>query len=136
MWNDLSEYIISNYDHAPKIVEVGVGSFPEVALKLSEQLKGDVVMTDIKPSHEGVIQDNICLPNLKIYEGASLIYSIRPPEELHQCLVDIAERTGADLIIKPLSTDYIDSKKDYKDSKKKFKLMNYKKTFFYRMRIK
>jgi len=124
MWNDFSEFIINNYGHAPKIVEVGVGGFLEVSLRLRELLKGDVVMTDIKPSHQGVIQDNICLSDLKIYEGASLIYSIRPPEELHPCLVEVARKIGADLIIKPLSTDCI-------NSKGKFKLMNYKKAVFY-----
>lgn len=124
MWNDLSRYIIGNYTHAPKIVEVGVGNFFPVAHELEEHLKINIVMTDIKPSHAGIIQDDICHPDLKIYKGAELIYSIRPPEELHPCLVEVAESTESDLIIKTLSTDSI-------NSKRKLILVNYKKAVFY-----
>ncbi len=124
MWNDLTQYIINNYNHTPKIVEVAVGNYLEVALDLRKHPKLNMVMTDIKPSHTRIIQDNICHPNLKIYKNASLIYSIRPPEELHPCLVEVAEKVESDLIIKPLSTDSI-------NSQRKFKLINYNKTFFY-----
>lgn len=126
MWNDFSEYIIGNYTHIHNIVEVGVGKFPRLARDLQEHLNLNIVMTDIKPSHEGIIQDDICHPHLKIYNDAELIYSIRPPEELHPCLVKVAEWAGSDLIIKTLSTDVI-------NSKRRFKLINYKKAFFYKM---
>jgi uncharacterized UPF0146 family protein len=126
MWSDFSRYIIGNYARASKIVEVGVGTFPRVARDLKEHLNLNIVMTDIKPSHEGIIQDDICHPHLKIYDGAELIYSIRPPEELHPCLVKVAELAGSDLIIKTLSTDVI-------NSKRKFKLINYEKAVFYKM---
>jgi uncharacterized protein len=126
MWSDLSQYIVDNYSKVSKIVEVGVGSFEMVALKLREQFKMDIITTDIKPSHEGIIQDDISRPDLKIYKGASLIYSVRPPEELHPFLVAVAERVGSDLIIKPLSTDSI-------NSERKMELINYKKAVFYKM---
>ena len=125
MWNDFSDYIIKNYDSATKIVEVGAGSFIEVALNLQRHLKMDIIMTDIKPSHEGILQDDIVNPNLKIYKDASLIYSIRPPEELQPYIVKVAEVVGADLIIKPLSTDFI-------NTDRKMKLINYKKAIFYK----
>jgi uncharacterized UPF0146 family protein len=86
-------------------------------------------MTDIKPSHTRIIQDDISFPNLKIYKNASLIYSIRLPEELHPDLVKVAEEVGSDLIIKPLSTDYI-------NSRRKMELINYNKTFFYILKKK
>jgi hypothetical protein len=124
MWNDFIQYIINNYNHAPKIVEVAVGNFLEVAFGLNKHLKLNIIMTDIKPSHTRIIQDDISLPNLKIYKNASLIYSIRPPEELHPHLIKVADKVGSDLIIKPLSTDYI-------NSQRKLELINYKKTFFY-----
>lgn len=124
MWSDFSRYIISNYTHAHKIVEVGVGKFPRVAWDLKKYLNLNIVMTDIKPSHKGIIQDDICYPNLKIYEDAELIYSIRPPEELHNCLVMVSDSIGSDLIIKPLSTDIINSNRE-------FKLVNYGKAVFY-----
>jgi uncharacterized protein len=77
MWKDFSEYIISNYKNASLIVEVGVGGFSKVALTLQEHLNMDIIMTDIKPSHENVVVDDITKPNLNIYRGASLIYSIQ-----------------------------------------------------------
>jgi uncharacterized UPF0146 family protein len=128
MWSDFSQYIITNYAHTDKIVEVGVGRFLEVALTLKKHLKVDIIMTDIKPFSEKadteILQDDICHPNLKIYKGASLIYSIRPPEELHIALVRVAEKVGSDLIIKTYSEDSI-------NTPKKMKLINYKKAIFY-----
>jgi len=124
MWNDFIEYIIKYYAQSTCIVEVGVGCFTFVARSLEEYLKVDIIMTDIKPCYEGIIQDDISHPNLKIYKNAGLIYSIRPPEELHHYLEDLAHEIGADLIIKPLSTDSVNTKKN-------MELVNYKKSFFY-----
>lgn len=127
MWSSLRDYIHSNYGPAGKIVEVGVGRFPLVALDLKEHLKLNIIVTDIIPSHDDIILDDICHPNLKIYKGAELIYSIRPPEELHPCLVRVAREVGSDLIIKPLSTDSINSREN-------FKLINHKKAVFYKLK--
>lgn len=93
-------------------------------------------MTDIKPYHKVIIEDDITRPDLKIYENSSLIYSIRPPTELHPFLIDVAITTGCDLIIKPLSTEFINISKSnltkLKD-KNKIELINYKKSNFYKM---
>ncbi|MCE5214296.1 MAG: hypothetical protein LLF83_06205 [Methanobacterium sp.] len=129
MWNSLSEYIIRNYGHAHKIVEVGVGRFPLVAYDLKEHLKFNIIMTDIKPSHEMIIKDDICHPDLKIYKDAELIYSIRPPEELQNCLEKVSNTIGSDLMIKPLSTDSL-------HIMGKMKLINYKKAVFYKSTLK
>ncbi len=125
MWKDFSEYIITNYKNASRIVEVGVGSFPGVALTLQKHLNMDIIMTDIKPYHPMVVVDDITNPDLDIYKGASLIYSIRPPEELQKSLKLVADEVGADLIIKPLSTEFI-------RPDKKIKLINYKTAIFYK----
>ena len=42
-YGDIAEYILNNYRN--KVVEVGVGSMPQVALALKDRL--DVVVTDI-----------------------------------------------------------------------------------------
>ena len=126
LWNDLADYIIKNYADASKIVEVGAGNFLKVALNLQRHLEMDIILADIKPSHKCIIKDDISDPNLKIYGNASLIYSIRPPEELQPYIMKLAETVGADLIIKPLSTDSI-------NTYRKMKLVNYKKTIFYKM---
>ena len=126
MWKDFSEYIITNYKDASLIVEVGVGGFPLVALTLKEHLNMDIIMTDIKPYHDDVVVDDITNPDLSIYDGAALIYSIRPPEELQNHIKRVAESVGADLIIKPLSTEFINQNNT-------MKLINYKKAIFYEM---
>jgi len=128
MWEDFAQYIINNYANADKIVEVGVGKFHKVALTLNENLNSSMVMTDIKPISKKVIQDDIVNPDLKIYEGSSLIYSIRPQPELQPHIIKLAENIGADVIIKPFSTEFINSNK--------MKLVNYKKATFYKISSK
>ncbi|MBI5681439.1 MAG: hypothetical protein HZC47_11145 [Methanobacterium sp.] len=128
MWEDLAQYIINNYANANKIVEVGVGNFHKVALTLKENLNSSIVMTDIKSISKEVIQDDISNPDLKIYEGSSLIYSIRPQPELQPHIIKLAENIGADVIIKPFSTEFINSNK--------MKLVNYKKATFYKISSK
>lgn len=122
MWNDFSEYIIANYGNASLIVEVGVGGFNMVASTLKEHLNLDIIMTDIKP-YADVTVDDITNPNLEIYRNADLIYSIRPPEELQSHIIQVAESVGADLIIKPLSTEFLVHDNG-------MKLINYKKSNF------
>ncbi len=124
MWKDLALYIINQCTPSDKVVEVGAGKFLEVADNLQKHSKMNIILTDIKPSHEGVIQDDITQPNLRIYDGASIIYSIRPPMELHQAIMDLAQSIGAILIIKPLTGDDI-------NTKQKMRLVNYEKTVFY-----
>jgi uncharacterized UPF0146 family protein len=125
MWEDLAQYIINNYSNANKIVEVGAGKFHKVASILKENLNSTIVMTDIKPSHGKIIKDDIVDPDLKIYAGSALIYSVRPQPELMPHLIIVAEKTGADLIIKPFSTDFVNSSK--------MELINYKKATFYKI---
>jgi uncharacterized protein len=129
MWEDLAQYIMENYTNTDKIVEVGVGNFHKVALILEEHFKIDIIMTDIKPSHSMIILDDIAHPNLKIYKDATLIYAIRPPPELQPHLLDVARKVGADLIIKPFSTELInlDTNMD------RMEMVNYKKATFYKM---
>lgn len=124
MWKDFSEYIITNYRDASKIVEVGVGNFPRIALTLQEHLNMDIIMTDIKPYHPKVTVDDINDPDLDIYSGASLIYSVRPPEELQKSIEIVADKVGADIILKPYLTESF-------TQNTKFKLINYKKAIFY-----
>lgn len=126
MWDDFSEYIIQHYAHADCVVEVGGGHFNQVAMNLQRRLKVNIIITDIKPCHKSIVQDDITHPDLKIYKEAQLIYSIRPPEELHPHLQRLAEEVGADLIIKTFSTDSL-------NTPRKMKLINYKKATFYQM---
>lgn len=106
----LSEYISEKY--RGKVVEVGIGNFSAVAELLAAN-NFYVVATDIVKRQVENIEfhvDDIRNPELKIYEGASLVYSIRPPPEIVGDIVKVAKMVGADCIIKPLYGDYFDGK--------------------------
>ncbi|MDI9623691.1 MAG: UPF0146 family protein [Methanothermobacter sp.] len=123
MWEDIASYIIQECNPNDKVVEVGVGRFFKVAEYLQEHSMIDLILTDIKPSHPHVIEDDITNPRLEIYKGARLIYSIRPPLELHKHLIKVAENVKAKLLIRPLSTEH--------PTIENMKLINYKRSFFY-----
>ena len=94
-YKDIAEYIINNYKN--KVVEVGIGSLPQVALLLKDKL--DVVATDINDQkYAGVrfCRDDIFKPDMGIYRNASLIYSIRPPIDLQDAIASTAKEAGAD----------------------------------------
>ena len=67
-------------------------------------------MTDIKPYHDQIVVDDITNPNLNIYRGCIvdlLNTSSRGTSEPHKRWLQ--NLVGADLIIKPLSTEFIKS---------------------------
>ena len=128
---NIIEYIVSNYRNSRKIVEVGVGRFPEIAIELKRKLpEAEILVTDINPhSLEQISKyysiktaiDDLISPNMWIYKSSDLIYSIRPPPEFQYYLLRIAETVKADLIIRlltnePLCIDH-----------PKHKIINYKK---------
>lgn len=112
----LTIWISKNYHGARKIVEIGVGSFPLVALSIKERLPNvDVVVTDTDEEKLNAIKgyhpelklhvelDDIISPRLQVYSGSSLIYSLRTPPELVPYIVKVAKVVGADTLIRPLS---------------------------------
>ena len=129
-YKDFVEFVINNYMDAEKIVEVGVGSRSEVLEELDKELNAQVIGTDIKTDDPNISIDDITNPSLEIYKGADLIYTLRLPIELHPYVEEVAKRSGSDLIIKPLSTEYV----NHKNMFKKVKLINYKTAFFYHFR--
>jgi uncharacterized UPF0146 family protein len=99
--------------------EIGIGHFPDVALALVR--KGlRVFATDTKQfSYRGlkVITDDIAEPEIALYEGVRLLYSLRPPPELIPYMKKLARRLPADLIIKPLASDHAGEQlMQYRDS--------------------
>lgn len=104
---DLIDFIAGRYDNA---VEIGIGHFPDVAFALLE--RGiSVFATDIQVFHyKGlkVVIDDIIWTDLSLYGGIDLIYSMRPPPELVPYMQKLAKKISADLIIKPLSDEYIE----------------------------
>ena len=125
-YEDLAEYILKNYRN--KVVEVGVGSRPEVALILKDKL--DIVVTDTnEQEYAGVrfCRDDIFAPDMGIYKNATLIYSIRPPIDIQAALAGVAKEVGADLLMRPFGNEKADLRRIYKNCA----LLNYKKARFY-----
>ena len=65
---------------------------------------------------------------MDLYRDVDIIYSIRPPSELQPYLVKLAQESDAQLIIKPLTNE------DLNTGRVKMKLKNYKKASFYTLR--
>ena len=106
----LPEFIRNNY--ATRLVEVGSGRYSEVAVVLrstfkvtaTDILEIDAVDCRLKPIY---VKDDVTRPDLRLYRGASLIYSIRPPMEIQRNIIELAEVIGADTLIKPLGSEII-----------------------------
>lgn len=123
-YKDFTEYILINYKDVP-VVEIGIGS----DFRVFEELKKngiDVRAIDIGPSTDDVIKDDVLNPDIEIYDGSGLIYSIRPPPELVPYIEEVARKVGADLIIRPLLTD---------NAPKNGRLKNYKSAIFYKISL-
>ena len=132
MWNDLEEFIlklaIENSEKTgkkTKIVEIGAGKFQTISKNLSEKENIDIIMTDIDPANENIIKDDVFNPNMSIYNGADILFSIRPPAELQEAIMKIRDNANATLIIKPLFNEDLNMKT------KKMKLKNYNRASFY-----
>ena len=88
--------------------KIGIGLFPDVALALVAA-GVRVFATDIKPfQHEGLktLLDDITQPNVSVYMGVEFIYSVRPPLELVPYMVHLGKAVSADLLVKPLASEY------------------------------
>ena len=129
MWNDFGEYILSEVGNDNvKIAEIGIGKFDMIANMLCEKENITLIKTDISPKDSTVIKDDITNPNMDLYKGIDIIYSIRPPSELQPYLVRLAEDVGSQLIIKPLTNE------DLNTGRVNMKLKNFKKASFYTLR--
>ncbi len=107
---DLAEFIRKNYSGS--VVEVGAGHVPDVALSLMQGSPAlQVVVTDKEERSLlglSVEKDDLFSPQLDLYQGASLLYSIRPPLELQLALGALARQIGADVLIRPLADEIAD----------------------------
>ena len=132
MWNDLEEFILElaienskKTGEKTKIVEIGVGRFQTISKNLSQNENIELVMTDISPANEDIIDDDVFNPNMSIYENADILFSIRPPAEIQDAIMKIRDKVNATLIIKPLFNEDLNIKTQ------KMKLKNYNRASFY-----
>jgi uncharacterized UPF0146 family protein len=107
----LTEFIKNNY--SKMIVEVGCGRFSAVAVALrpfftvraTDLLEIDAVDRRLAPIY---VKDDVTCPALHVYQGASLIFSSRPPLEIQPNILALSERIGADVLIKPFGSEIIE----------------------------
>jgi uncharacterized protein len=115
----LVDYIAGKYT---KAIEIGIGHFPDVAYALIDR-RLELLATDILPfKYAGlkVVMDDVTAPDPEVYSNVNVLYSMRPPSELVPYMVRLAENIPADLIVKPLSAEYLNGG-----------LMKYGNTTFY-----
>lgn len=95
----IGEYIAIRYR---KAVEVGIGDNPDAAWVI-EAAGALALCTDIRPGirHDGltVVTDDIFEPDIWLYEGADLIYALRPGVEMVPPLIALAALIDCDLLI-------------------------------------
>lgn len=115
-------------DEEIKIAEIGVGAFSQISDLLNEKDNITLIKTDIAPKDPTTVKDDITNPDMELYDGVDIIYSIRPPSELQPHLVELAQKIGSQLIIKPLTNE------DLNTGRVKMKLKNFKKASFYTLR--
>jgi uncharacterized UPF0146 family protein len=103
---ELAKFILASY--RGKVVEVGAGHCSDVALLLQRL---EVVATDREGGSLGPLPvegDDIFAPCEKIYQGASLIYSLRPPLEMQLAIGRLALKIGCDVLVRPLGDEVAD----------------------------
>jgi len=95
----IGEYIAGRYRRA---VEVGIGNNPEAA-GLVAAAGALMLCTDVRPGirHDGltVVTDDVFEPDIGLYEGADLIYAVRPGVEMVPSLITLADRIDSDLLV-------------------------------------
>lgn len=95
----IAGYIARNYKQA---AEIGVGENPDAALLIREQGVA-VFCTDIRPVPRvpglTICRDDVFSPNLSLYRGCDLVYSIRPAEEMVPALISLARKINCDLLV-------------------------------------
>lgn len=126
-YEQIAQWIAKNYPDAGKVVEVGVGKFPDISKSLKGKIPNcKIICTDVRKTEISndieFYRDDITSPNKSIYENADLIFSIRTPPELYPSLESLSDEIKADLLIKPLSSE---------ESPRIGKLLNYHGMPFY-----
>ena len=101
------DYIADRYHSA---AEIRTAISPMSALSLLERGM-TVFATDIYPfQYRGlnVVMDDITMPDPSVYNDIELLYAMRPPSELLPYMKRAAVMFSADMIVKPLSSEYMD----------------------------
>jgi uncharacterized protein len=104
--------LVARYRGARKVVELAAGTRVDVALAWAAALPGvEVVLVDVDPRVaeakaplRGAV-DDLLRPTIALYEGASLLYAVRLPEDLHPAALALARAVGVDLALRLLGDE-------------------------------
>jgi len=103
---EVAEYVREEYAEGASLVEVGIGARDETARTLAAA-GFDVTATDDRDvetrSTVEFVRDDVASPDMSVYEDASLVYSLRPPYEIHADIDGVARAVGADTLLAPLA---------------------------------
>jgi len=94
----VGQYIARQYSRA---VEVGIGH-NTTAAEILHSAGVLVRATDIRELPAGPIPvtvDDVFDPTISLYEGADVIYAVRPAIEMIPPLIALARRAGTDLVV-------------------------------------
>ena len=101
-------FVRGGYTEGARLVEVGVGRRDGTARRLAEA-GFDVTAIDVRDveTHESIefTHDDVASPDVSVYEGAALVYSVRPPYEIHEDIDRVARSVGADTLLAPLADE-------------------------------
>ena len=96
---------LARYD---ELIEVGVGTRPEVAAALADR-GCRVTATDLHdrpvPSPVRFVRDDVTDPDPSLYAGADAVYALNCPPELQRPLADAARAAGAECLFTTLGAD-------------------------------
>jgi uncharacterized UPF0146 family protein len=108
-YQGLVDYVSGRYRDS---AEIGIGHIPDIAFALLK--KGvKVFATDVitfQYNGIAVLLDDVTEPSFSLYASVDLIYALRPPPELVPYIIRLAKSVSADVIVKPLSSDYVGGK--------------------------
>ncbi len=114
--DEIINFISERFTSPKKIVEIGVGFYPDIALKLKALYpKTEILVVDRslevsefinEKTDLKIILDDVSNPHLENYYDTDLIYSIRPPIEIIMDLLTLSIKVNSSLIIRCLSGEF------------------------------
>ena len=95
----IGRHIAAGYARA---VEIGIGrntDAAEIVAGAGRLLRSTDVRTMPVPEHLAFAVDDIFSPDMSLYQGADVLYAIRPAIEMIPPLIALAQEVNADLVV-------------------------------------
>jgi len=95
----IGRYVAASYQHA---IEVGIGNntnAAEIISRAGKLLRSTDIKEILVPEELAFKIDDVFSPIIALYQGADVIYAVRPALEMIPPLILLAERINCDLIV-------------------------------------